>query len=726
MVGSTLPNEQHRSFSGEPAALRQRVTELEQELAALQREPALPAQLEQTEPRRPGLNQRESEEIYRAMFEKNRSVKLLIDPQNGAIIDANPAACQFYGYERSVMQTMFITDVNTLPSEEIFAAMGRVIAQERSTFLFRHRLASGEVRDVEVHATLVEVQRRQLLFSIVYDISDRARHEREREAIITVAAALRTATTRADLVPILLSQVASLLKAEGVALVVPSPSSGGGVVEQGIGIYEPMTGRQILAEEGGFGQVMTIHEPDLTRAASPDSSPLPSAASAPVETAVCIPLVAQEESIGTLCIGCQHPITETELQTLSAIGNMAANALHRATLHEQTERRLQHIQALHTIDQAITTSLNLRVTLNVLIFQVTTQLAIDAAAVLLLNANTQTLDYSAGRGFLSLAIQQTSLRLGEGLAGQVAMGQEFVHIPDIHQTDAEAETCERSLLEREGFVTYYGVPLIARGRVKGVLELFHRSMLIPDQEWLEFLGTLAGQASIAIDNADMFAQLQRSNMELSRAYDATIEGWARALELRDAETEGHCRRVTDLTLKLARRMGFGDEDMVYIRRGTILHDIGKMAIPDAILLKRGPLTKEERAIMQQHTLYAYQLLSPIPFLRSSLDIPYCHHEKWNGTGYPRRLKGEDIPLIARIFAVVDVWDALCFDRPYRRSWKKCQVCDYIRERAGTEFDPQVVEVFLQMVREQEEEEARNAGIGPTSDTIGYRSRDPCD
>jgi putative nucleotidyltransferase with HDIG domain len=386
---------------------------------------------------------------------------------------------------------------------------------------------------------------------------------------------------------------------------------------------------------------------------------------------------------------------------------MAANALHRAALHEQTERRLQHIQALHTIDQAITTSLNLRVTLNVLIFQVTMQLEVDAAAVLLFNTNTQTLDYSAGRGFRSSAIQQTSLRLGEGLAGQVAMEQGFLHIPDIRQADEES--VRGSLLEQEGFATYYGVPLIARGRVKGVLELFHRSMLLPDQEWLEFLGTLAGQASIAIDNADMFTQLQRSNMELSRAYDATIEGWARALELRDAETEGHCRRVTDLTLKLARRMGFSDEDMVHIRRGAILHDIGKMAIPDAILLKRGPLTEEERAVMQQHTLYAYQLLSPIPFLRSSLDIPYCHHEKWDGSGYPRGLKGEDIPLIARIFTVVDVWDALCFDRPYRQSWERGRVCDYLRERAGTEFDPLVVEVFLQMMQEQrEEEERRNA------------------
>jgi putative nucleotidyltransferase with HDIG domain len=275
------------------------------------------------------------------------------------------------------------------------------------------------------------------------------------------------------------------------------------------------------------------------------------------------------------------------------------------------------------------------------------------------------------------------------------MGQDFFHIPDIRK---EQVICVRwPMMCQEEFVAYYGVPLIARGRVKGVLELFHRSPLTPDQEWIEFLGTLAGQASIAIDNANLFEQLQRSNMDLSRAYDATIEGWARALELRDTETEGHCRRVTDLTVRLARLLEFSDDDIVHIRRGAILHDIGKMAVPDSILFKKGPLTLEEQQTMQKHTIHAYKLLSPIPFLRSALEIPYYHHEKWDGTGYPRGLKGEDIPLAARMFAVVDVWDALCFDRPYRKGWEKERVSTYIYEQSGTHFDPQIVGVFLTMM-----------------------------
>jgi HD-GYP domain-containing protein (c-di-GMP phosphodiesterase class II) len=260
------------------------------------------------------------------------------------------------------------------------------------------------------------------------------------------------------------------------------------------------------------------------------------------------------------------------------------------------------------------------------------------------------------------------------------------------------QVCVRDrLLKKEHFVSYYGMPLITRGQVKGVLELFHRSTLTVDQEWLNFIESLAGHAAVVIENSELVDNLKRSQDELMKAYDATIEGWARALELRDAETEGHSRRVVGLTLQIARAMGIPEEDMVNIRRGTILHDIGKMGIPDSILLKPGKLTPRERKLMEQHPVHAYNMLYPIVFLRPALDIPYCHHEKWNGTGYPRGLKETEIPLSARIFAVVDVWDALCSDRPYRKGWPKEKVLHYIQDNAGTHFDPNVVEVFLRMM-----------------------------
>jgi len=191
--------------------------------------------------------------------------------------------------------------------------------------------------------------------------------------------------------------------------------------------------------------------------------------------------------------------------------------------------------------------------------------------------------------------------------------------------------------------------------------------------------------------------LRSAHSELERAYDATIEGWSRVLDLRDKETQGHSVRVTEMTLHVARAMGMSEKDLVQVRRGALLHDIGKMGIPDNILLKPGPLTDKEWEIMRLHPTYAYQMLFPIPYLKAALDIPYNHHEKWNGQGYPRGLKGEQIPLAARIFTIVDVWDALRSNRPYRHAWPKDKVCEHIRSLSGTHFDPSLVDVFLKIV-----------------------------
>lgn len=185
------------------------------------------------------------------------------------------------------------------------------------------------------------------------------------------------------------------------------------------------------------------------------------------------------------------------------------------------------------------------------------------------------------------------------------------------------------------------------------------------------------------------------NNELMEAYDRTIEGWAQALDLRDHETEGHSRRVTEATLRLAQRVGIPVGNLAHIRRGALLHDIGKLGIPDAILLKPGKLTVEEMNVMKQHPVYAYEWLSKIPFLVPVLDIPFCHHERWDGSGYPRGLKGKEIPLAARVFAIIDVWDALLSDRPYRKALAEDEVRKYLNEKKGREFDPEIVDLFLQ-------------------------------
>jgi putative two-component system response regulator len=191
--------------------------------------------------------------------------------------------------------------------------------------------------------------------------------------------------------------------------------------------------------------------------------------------------------------------------------------------------------------------------------------------------------------------------------------------------------------------------------------------------------------------------LDNAHEQLLLAYDKTIEGWSLAMDLRDKETEGHSRRVAQMTIKLAESLGIHGEELSSIRRGALLHDIGKLGIPDAILLKSDKLNEHEWSLMKQHPQLAYDMLYPIEYLRPALDIPYCHHEKWDGTGYPRGLKGEDIPLSARLFAVVDVWDALTSDRPYRQAWGRDQTLNYILEQSGKHFDPKVVDIFSKVI-----------------------------
>ena len=479
---------------------------------------------------------RESETRYRLLAENSSDVIWTMDPST-RFTYISPAIQQLRGYtSEEAMQESY---EQTMPprSQVLVAEIFRKRNEEGNSGRF-DSIQRFEIEQYHKDGSLVwvEITTRYLLndqgkpiglLGVSRDITEHKQRERELKAIVTLSAALRRASNRAQMVPLMLEQIVSLLNIESVTVEIIDPETGEAVVEAGYGPWKLLVGTR---QKSGTGinaiisQTLQLyhthdleHDPNLT---------YHDWARENIRGCAGIPLVAQEQLIGFIWIGRRTDITDAEVRLLAAIADIAANAIYRATLHEQT---------------------------------------------------------------------------------------------------------------------------------------------------------------------------QRDAFELARAYDATLEGLARTLELRDRETEGHSQRVKEMTLRLACAVGLDEAELVQIRRGAILHDIGKIGIPDRILQKPGALTDKEWVTMRMHPQYAFDLLSTIEHLRPAIEIPYCHHEKWDGSGYPRGLQGEQIPLAARLFAVVDVWDALRSDRVYRKQWPENKVLSHIQAKAGTHFDPRVVELFLKVV-----------------------------
>ena len=410
-----------------------------------------------------------------------------------------------------------------------------------------------------------------------------------------------------------------------------------------------------------------------------------------------VPMISKDTVVGmfTLDRSTVEPFSEEEIRMASAIAGHAVLAIKNAQLYKEADQRLNKLKALQLIDHAITSSFDIKVMLNVLLEQVITHLKVDAADVLIFDPYQSNLIYAAGSGFSTSSIKASRLRIGESYSGRAALERRPFHIPDI--AAASPPLARSTMMADENFVSFYTQPLISKGEIRGVLEIFHRTRLNVTAEWIDDLKTFGGQAAIAIENTKLFDNLMRTNMDLTLAYDATIEGWSRIVELRTGETEGHTQRVTDLTVQLAQKMGISEKDLIQVRRGAMLHDFGKLSIPDAILFKKGKLTDQDWQIVKQYPEFAFNMLSKINYLHDALDIPYCHHENWDGTGYPRGLKGEDIPLAARIFTVANAWDSLLSGRPYREPLDEEKSLAFILEKSGKYFDPHVVQTFMLML-----------------------------
>ncbi len=625
---------------------------------------------------------------------------VIVTDRQGLITYWNHYAEQMYGWTAADVLDRPITQI--LPTQEILSS--HVLAQQMATgdggrgeFVVQHR--AGHWLPIFAITSIVRDSSGQPthLVGVSIDIRDRKKREREREGLLKVAAALRLAPNRQSIVEVLLKQVRTLFDVDTATLSTFNMDSGEIILERVEGINAHATGARLPARGQGLSaHLFATGQPYYSQDLTHDIHATDPALIGPLTTAFGVPLVAQGLIIGGLWIGrVNGVITPDDQQLLIAIADIAANALLRATAHEETKRNLRRLTALSAIQKEIATNYDLRAVVDFILAELLNLLEVDAVVTLIAQRHTSHLTYFTHVGPTDPPAEYTLQASFQDVVGRAALERRIIHVADVRAPTLLIP--RQAALMQAGFISYLAVPLVTKGQVKGVLEILVRRHFEPNHDWLSLAQTLATQIAIAIENLSLLEDLQRSNEELAQAYDSTLEGWTHALDLRDHETEGHSRRVAEMTVKLARALHVPEADLVHIWRGALLHDIGKMGIPDSILLKPGPLTPDEMKVMQRHPELAYQMLSAITYLRPALDIPYCHHEKWDGTGYPRGLRGEAIPFAARLFAVVDVWDALRSDRPYRAAWDEARVRAYLREQAGLHFEPCVVEAFLNQV-----------------------------
>ena len=645
-----------------------------------------------------------------AVFSSSPVGILVYEAKSGQCIFANRAAHTMVGAPEGALLTQRFREIDSWKASGMLEKAELALSSGKMQ-VFDPQMISTFAKEVVIHCTFsaFRMQGKKHLLLTFSDVAElhAAKHSVERrlaelQAINQVSTALRTAETLDAMLPALLDTTLEAVQAERGAIWLYNETHNEVRVAVSRG-YTDQQGQEVdipgeRPGEGLAGVIFSTGQMHVTDDYSQDVR-IPEAirqSIPPGVGGVTIPIRAENRVIGLLAVNILHPQVAEEIQIdlLRTLAEMAGSTIHRLALHAQTQRQLQRLLGLSKIDQAITSSTSLKQTLGVILSHLVELLDVDASIVMVYDAKGQQLESLDTRGFRTRAFDNRILNLGEGHAGRAAQQRQQVLVPDLAAQPDNPRLARA--LKKEDFVSYIGVPLIAKGLVQGVLEIFHRSPLERDREWHDFLNTLAGQTAIAIDNASLFESLAKSNDDLRLAYDATIEGWSRALDLRDRETEGHTRRVTELTLRLARLMKYPEEQLADMRRGALLHDIGKMGIPDSILLKPSSLTELEWEIMRQHPVYARNLLRPMENLRKAIDIPYAHHEKWDGSGYPEGLRGETIPLAARVFAVADVYDALTSNRPYRKAWTKAKAIKYVNEQRGKHFDPAVVDAFLQL------------------------------
>lgn len=654
---------------------------------------------------------RESEQRFRHLFTNSPDAIVLIDPHDPdvswPIVDCNQAACRMNGYTREEMIGQSIDLLNLTPGtrEERSLYMENLRREQVILAETLHRHKDGHIFPIEISTSLLTFGGRELVLGIDRDITERKQAEE----------ALRESDERFH----------SLFENSPVSLWEEDFSQVKRYLEN-LKDVDPKDRESYLEEHPGvvaecatLVKILDVNQASLKMYGASDKSAL-------LEN---IATVFTPESYDTfrqelLAIwnGGRRLEFDGTAQTLAgeerdmtviwavAPGYEESYARVLVSLIDITERRqaaeeirsrTDELSTLYELSRALAKADNVDEVLDLVNHQAVESVRVTFARIALLEG-----DELVTRSAYPIRVLEHDLRVGSRNTlkampyCKVILNQDEPFL--LHSSDPLLSAQERTALLLNFAQTVCLVPLQFHDpasntlRALGLLMLGEarqeeREPFTPDK--LRLARSIGDQAAIAIDNSRLFNDLQRSNKELVHSYDATITGWSAAMDMRDRETEGHTQRVTEMTVRLAERMGFSQQDLVHVRRGALLHDIGKMGVPDSILLKPGKLTEEEWVVMRMHPVYAYEFLKPIPYLGPALDIPYCHHEKWDGTGYPRGLQGEGIPLSARIFAIVDIYDALTSDRPYRAAWTKEKTLEYILSLKGSHLDPQVVDMF---------------------------------
>jgi len=544
-----------------------------------------------------------------------------------------------------------------------------------------------------------------VLEGFTIDITERKNQERELEVIANLSFALRSASTKDEILPLLVDQTTKLLRSAGTIIELIDPFSGNTVIEFANGVFKKLIGVEVPVDEGLSGVIRKTGKTYLNNSIKNEPLNLFPEYFENYNALCGVPLFSHEEMIGFLWLVREDYISENAVRVLTAVADIAASAIFRAALFEQTQQRLLRLDGLRKIDVAINNNQDLALILKIVIEQTLRLLGNDKARIFIPDARSYVRVYEADNSS-NFSDDEIFFEDIQGTCVEESFHNQQVIMLTENTPNQTYQSCQAKMTQA-GYQSLISFPLIAKNEIKGVLQVLRKSPIPLAPDWMGYLEALAGQAAIAISDAHLIRDLTRSNLDLQAAYDKTIEGWSRALDLRDKETEDHTQRVTRLSVALAKECGITGEELINIKRGALLHDIGKVGVPDHILHKPGKLTEEEWLVIQQHPLNAYKLLAPIEYLHNALDIPYCHHEKWDGSGYPRGLRENEIPLAARIFAVTDVWDALTSDRPYRKALPHTETIEYIKKESGSHFDPEIVELFCRYLEEHPDELKEN-------------------